>query len=248
MLFPLRGYLSTRMPEQLFSAPSRSNLDEEAVLREPPVEFPLTSPPLLISESRSASEMPECLPRVKVSFPRRVAKKISSQFKNLNLLKKPRMFRSSTSILSSKSPSHHRLKCPASRKTDTEVQTSESTRPLQRKCKVVQMWRQDSSENVSCSSKDSRVCRKSSSATLEHCSQGDSIASELSKHARVDHHREGNVVWPLVGLLVALLFLVMGRVPAIMATSLFFVVVSPHSRARGSRRGSSTLHPDHRLT
>jgi hypothetical protein len=42
-------------------------------------------------------------------------------------------------------------------------------------------------------------------------------------------------IWPLCGFLVALLFLLLGQVPAILATSLFFLVLSQLQKLRSSR-------------
>lgn len=192
---------------------------------------------------------------------RRLAKKISSRISSG--LKKLKMFKSSSSssvnsfssICESSShptpssdPSSHRLMWSFSRhKTGdiTEAPSFESTSTSsshQSFCngrKIMQ--RQKSSESVSCSKKSRVIGRLLSSETLEqYYNLSDSIASPHceSKHSStsswsrsVDH--EAPVAWPMVGLLVTLLFLVVGRVPAILATSLFFVVVSPHSRARG---------------
>lgn len=195
---------------------------------------------------------------------RKLAKKISSGLKKLKMLRSSSSSVSVVGVSeSSSSSSHapsspksssassHRRMCPFSRKTGDIAEASDDTTSSSHdgsRGKSRLLRRHQSAEIMSytSSTKGSRCGRKLSSETLEHynhvgeeCSIASSSAYEstrsTSSSSASSKHEAAPVAWPMVGLLVTLLFLVMGRVPAIMATSLFFVVVSPHSRARDRR-------------
>lgn len=130
-----------------------------------------------------------------------------------------------------------------------------------RKC--ITMRRQKSSESLPCTKW--KVARVLSSETLEQYNLSESMPSSASSSlhgkstssANAEDAANGaktsrdHVPWRVVGLLVSLLFLLVGRFPAIMATSLFFVVVSstyhdqPHPRVRG--RDNRALQAARRL-
>ncbi|KAG0626063.1 hypothetical protein M758_2G100100 [Ceratodon purpureus] len=157
------------------------------------------------------------------------------------------------------SPDKRRM-CPFSRRLlktkssdiATELAQNEDSTSQSGSRKCIIMRRQRSSDTMLC--KKSKLGRMLSSETLEAYNLSESMPSSASTSmhgkstsANVDDtNNSGNapasrddVSWPVVGLLVTLLFLLVGRFPAIMATSLFFVVVSnahhdrTHSRGRG---------------
>lgn len=193
------------------------------------------------------------------SASRRLAKKISSRFKKLKMFSA-----SSPSSLSVSESSHQanaasepdsrtshpsspdrRRMCPFSRRLHkseaSEAAVTELAAP------GIIMLRQRSSDGMLC--KKSKLGRMLSSETLEDYNSSESTSSSASSslHGTLIGASSPNVEdnapprderpWPVLGLLVTLLFLLVGRFPAIMATSLFFVVVSNHDRAhsRASR-------------
>ena len=130
-----------------------------------------------------------------------------------------------------------------------------------RKC--ITLRRQKSSESLPCTKW--KVARVLSSETLEQYNLSESMPSSASSSLHGKSTSSTNtedaangaktsrdhVPWRVVGLLVSLLFLLVGRFPAIMATSLFFVVVSstyhnqPLPRVRG--RDNRALQAARRL-
>lgn len=199
---------------------------------------------------------------------RRLAKKISSRFKKSKLFRSSSsssvsLLSGSESSLSSpslsgtrfagssepgspvsqsshspaaSSPDRHR-KCPFSRR----LHRSKSEIPSE----FAEVHRDEASVHGSekkLSGKKSRLCRMSSTETLDigviAPTATDATPTSRPPAAEEPTEASRNVSWPMVGLLVTLMFLLVGRVPAIMATSLFLVVVSnahPTSRRRDTR-------------
>lgn len=64
-------------------------------------------------------------------------------------------------------------------------------------------------------------------------------SSSVSSSSSLERGGGGGEMWLLCGLLIALLFLLMGQVPAILVTSVFFLVLSQLQKWRSSRVGQA---------
>ena len=194
---------------------------------------------------------------------RRLAKKFTSRFKKLKIFRssspsQPSSSESSSSsnhsrtyftgsfdpgspispssLTATSSPDRHR-KCPFSRplhrsKPDIPSEFAESEEASVREKKST--------------GKKSRFSRTSSTETIDigeiTVSTRDTTPTSRPPAAEAATTASRDVPWRAVGLLVTLLFLIVGRVPAIMATSLFILVVSnaQHDRSHRRIRGRET--------
>jgi hypothetical protein len=240
---------------------------QDSSLGFPAVSGPEESAPLSIllpipesvASALGIGPLPMTVVRKSSGASRRLAKKISSRFKKLKMFSSSASSPSSLSVSESShqanaasepdSPTSHpsrpdrRRMCPFSRR----LHKSESSEAVTELAPCIIMRRQRSSDGMLC--KKSKLGRMLSSETLEDYNSSESTSSSASSslHGKLIGASSTNIEdnapprderpWPVVGLLVTLLFLLVGRFPAIMATSLFFVVVSNHDRAhsRGSR-------------
>lgn len=200
---------------------------------------------------------------------RRLAKKLSSRFKKLRMFRSSSS--SSVSLLSgsesslasldhsgrhftgsseSGSPSPPSWHASAASSPDRHRKCPFSLRLHKSKSDIPSEAHSDMASTVHAtekklSGKKSRLWRTSSTEIVDigdiaGCSNDITLTSHppAAEEATIASR---NVSWPVVGLLVTLLFLLVGRLPAIMATSLFLVVSNSHyDRAHPRSRGRET--------
>ena len=93
------------------------------------------------------------------------------------------------------------------------------------------------------------LCRMASGDSIDHVpttSQAPAapeLRSSLQPGAAEEAKEKNVEVWPMVGLLVTLLFLVVGKFPAIVATSCFFIVLSTRDKSHHRPLGRETRRP-----
>ena len=93
------------------------------------------------------------------------------------------------------------------------------------------------------------LCRMASGDSIDYApttSQAPAVpelSSSLQPGAPEEAKEKNVEVWPMVGLLVTLLFLMVGKFPAIVATSCFFIVLSTRDKSHHRPLGRATGRP-----
>lgn len=98
-------------------------------------------------------------------------------------------------------------------------------------------------------SRKSVLCRMASGDSIDHvpttsqAPAGPELRSSLQPGAAEEAKEKNVEVWPMVGLLVTLFFLIVGKFPAIVATSCFFIVLSTRDKSHHRPLGRGTRLP-----
>lgn len=195
---------------------------------------------------------------------RRLAKKFTSRFKKLKMFRSSSPSQPSSSENSFSSSNHSRTYLTGSFDSGSPISPSSFTatsspdrhrkcpfsRPLHKSKPDIPSEFADSEEALvrekKSTGKKSRFSRTSSTETIDigeiTVSTHDTTPTSRPPAAEAATTASRDVPWPVVGLLVTLLFLIVGRVPAVMATSLFILVVSnaQHDRSHRRIRGRET--------
>lgn len=93
------------------------------------------------------------------------------------------------------------------------------------------------------------LCRMASGDSIDYvpttsqAPAGPELRSSLQPDAAEEAKEKNVEVWPMVGLLVTLLFLIVGKFPAIVATSCFFIVLSTRDKSHHRPLGRGTRRP-----